>query len=179
MLAATILALAGAQAFSLPLMTQLSARTVTRQPKASPLLRAGGGVPDVPFASAYAPSEISALWVSLKKIYGSDAAARAAVEQNNQVLCPVYASPELLAQTHGALVKLVGKEDAQEIIAKNPAVLTCGAREIASADPAEIKSTASTRQILDKYVNKPEFLGVALLVVGLLRVIFLKAIEHP
>jgi hypothetical protein len=42
------------------------------------MLLNGGGVPDVPFASAYKPGEIRALWSALKKLYGSEELACAA-----------------------------------------------------------------------------------------------------
>merc|ERR1711918_108763 len=68
----------------------------------------GGGVPEVPFASAYQPRQLSALWGSLKRVYGSEGLARAAVQQNNQVMCPVYATPELIQTSHKELIALVG-----------------------------------------------------------------------
>jgi hypothetical protein len=136
------------------------------------LLGNNGGVPEVPFASSYQPAEIGALGRALKTCYGSDEAARRAVEQNNQVLCPVYATPELLLQTNAALIKLVGKREALEILLMNPAVLTCGARGIAEQDPAKIRSTASTRQALDR-VTTPTGLALSLLLLGFLRVAFL------
>lgn len=102
--------LAGADALSS--LQQLSVRTVhARLPVATMLLGSGGDVPSVPFADNYKPAEIAALWKALKQCYGDEEAARRAVEQNNQVLCPVYATPQLLTQTNAALVKLVGKEE--------------------------------------------------------------------
>jgi hypothetical protein len=121
------------------------------------LLGNNGGVPEVPFASSYQPAEIGALGRALKTCYGSDEAARRAVEQNNQVLCPVYATPELLLQTNAALIKLVGKREALEILLMNP---------------AKIRSTASTRQALDR-VTTPTGLALSLLLLGFLRVAFL------
>ena len=141
------------------------------------LLGNNGGVPEVPFASSYQPAEIGALGRALKTCYGSDEAARRAVEQNNQVLCPVYATPELLLQTNAALIKLVGKREALEILLMNPAVLTCGARGIAEQDPAKIRSTASTRQALDR-VTTPTGLALSLLLLGFLRVAFLVATKY-
>lgn len=121
----------------------------------------GGGVPEVPWASAYKPQEIAALWSTAVKVYGSDAAARQAVSQNDQIICPVYATPQLLSQSHASLVGLLGKEEALEIMMKNPAVLTCGAKELAASDPGEIRSAANARKVLDGITA--EGLTVALL----------------
>ena len=59
---------------------------------------------------------------------------------------------------------------ALEIMAMNPAVLTCGAKELAAADPAEVRSAAKTRQLLDRFVT-PEGLTVAVVIVLLLGVV--------
>ena len=146
----------------LPLLSLLHPPIV--QPlRAGPLSRIvmGGGVPDVAFASAYQPREISALWVAVKKVYGSESRARRAVAQNNQVLAPVYASPELIIQSHKALVRLVGSSEALEIMDMNPAVLTLGSKGVSSCDPDEIRSAARTRQFLHRAVT-PEGLSVAM-----------------
>ena len=128
----------------------------------------GSSVPDVPFAAAYKPAEIERLWRAVKQCYGGEASARAAVQQNDQILCPLYASPELLTQSKGALVRLMGREDALDVMLKNPMVLTCGAAELEKLSPDEIKSTANVRRVLDKVVT-PTGLAVAVLVLGLLK----------
>ena len=69
------------------------------------------GIPDVPYADSYKQAELSALWGALKKCYGSEAAAREAIARNNQIMCPVYATPALLTETKAALVGLVGRDE--------------------------------------------------------------------
>ena len=69
------------------------------------------GIPDVPYADSYKQAELSALWGALKKCYGSEAAAREAIARNNQIMCPVYATPALLTETKAALVALVGRDE--------------------------------------------------------------------
>ena len=128
-------------------------------------------VPEVPFASAYKSSDISALWNTLKKCYGDDELARRAVEQNNQVLCPLYASPNLLTQSKEALVAIVGSSEALEIMKKNPAVLTCGAQGLKASDPDEIRKLASARQFLDVYAT-PQGFAVFAVAVLLLNVLY-------
>ena len=167
-----LLILASVSAFA-PSPRQLPLRPVDApQPVRRPevVLIARGGVPDVPFASAYKPAEIAALWTAVKKCYGSEAAARAAISQNNQILCPLYASPSLLTSSQAALVALLGKEEALEIMAKNPAVLTCGAGYLEQSDPSEIRSAANTRQFLDRFVT-PEGLSVAVVCITLALVV--------
>eukprot|EP00316_Scyphosphaera_apsteinii_P026297 CAMPEP_0119306528 /NCGR_PEP_ID=MMETSP1333-20130426/7264_1 /TAXON_ID=418940 /ORGANISM="Scyphosphaera apsteinii, Strain RCC1455" /LENGTH=142 /DNA_ID=CAMNT_0007309845 /DNA_START=247 /DNA_END=675 /DNA_ORIENTATION=- len=137
----------------------------------------GRGPPDVPFASSYKASEIAALWKALKSCYGSDEAARQAVAQNNQVLCPVYATPSLLMQSRDSLVALLGKREALEVMLKNPMVLTCGSEGLANADPDEIRSTARTRQLLDKYVT-PLNLVLLVFALGLLKILGLIASKY-
>ena len=48
----------------------------------------------------------------------------AAVEQNSQILCPLYASPVLLTQSKAALVRMMGDDEALDVMLKNPMVLT-------------------------------------------------------
>lgn len=131
--------------------------------RAVPVMALGrSSVPEVSFASAYKPQEIAALWKVLQRCYGGEEAARSAVRQNAQVLCPLYASPSLLEQSYKSLVVVLGKEEALKIMAMNPMVLTCGS-DLEALDPNEIRSAARTRQFLDKYVTA-EGLGLVLIV---------------
>ena len=86
------------------------------------------------------------------------------------------ATPQLLSQSHASLVGLLGKEEALEIMMKNPAVLTCGANEIAASDPDEIRSAASVRKVLDGL--SAETLTVGLVAALLLFVAKLAAAPH-
>ena len=154
-----------------------SAASFTLQPAKQPTLRrsqpvtmlGGGGVPDVPFASSYKPGEISALWNSLKKCYGNEELARQAVAQNDQVLCPIYATPAMLSDSKKALVDIFGKDEALQIMSKSPMILTCGS-ELRSLKPDDIRSTANTRQFLDA------FKGPAVLALPLGLIFILKAL---
>ena len=91
--------------------------------------------------------------MQVKKCYGSEERARAAVEANNQILCPLYSKPELMGSTYAQLVKMLGKEDALIVMDKNPMVLTCGASGLAMQTADDIKSTANVRQVLDKLAS--------------------------
>ena len=155
------------------LLQQGSVRPMQTQPRRAPpiLLFGGGGVPEVPFAASYKPGEIAALWSALKSCYGNEALARQAVEQNNQVLCPLYASPALLSQSKNALVAILGKEEALEIMQKNPAVLTCGAPGLKASDPDEIRKAANARKFLDAFAT-PQGFGVFVVAILLLNVVY-------
>lgn len=107
--------------------------------------------PEVPWAAAYKQSDINALWMTLKKCYGSESAARAAVKQNNQVICPLYSTPAQMTKSYQSLIKVVGKKDALSVMAMNPAVLTCG--DLTGQDPNEIKRIASARRGMDGFAR--------------------------
>ena len=156
------------------LMLLLSAASLLRPvptPRMPPITLRLGDVPEVPFAASYKASEISALWNALKKCYGNEADARQAVAQNNQVLCPVYATPALLAQSKSALVGILGKTEALEVMQKNPAVLTCGAAGLQASDPDEIRKAANARKFLDAYAT-PQGSAIFVLAVLFLNVIY-------
>jgi hypothetical protein len=129
----------------------------------------GGDVPDVPFADAYKPGEIRALWNALKKVYGSDEAARQAVSKNNQVLCPLYCSPSLLNESKAALVQNVGKDEALRIMKQSPMILTCGS-ELATLKADDIRSTARTREFVDSLFG-PSGLVVVVTILVLLKLV--------
>ena len=145
----------------------LPRRAGLSSPRAASVVMALGGssVPEVPFAAAYKPQDIESLWKTLQKVYGGEEAARQAVRQNAQVICPLYGSPSLMTQSYDALVEVLGKEEAAEVLQKNPMVLTCG-RGLLDVEADEIRSAANTRQFLDKWVT-PQGLSVAIAVAEL------------
>ena len=123
----------------------------------------------LPFKDAYQAGEIKALWTTLKKLYGSEDAARQAVAQNNQVLAPVYANPALMSESKAALVAVLGKDEALEVMRKSPMILTCGS-ELRGLSADDIRSTANTRQILDKFFTGPQGLLILVAALALLKV---------
>ena len=79
--------LADAMLSVLPFITASLAVAPMRLPLRTPqpaVMLLGGGCPEVPFASSYKPGEINALWASLKKVYGNEAAARAPSHSSRQ-----------------------------------------------------------------------------------------------
>lgn len=117
------------------------------------------------FSAYHDPKLIDALWVAVRKCYGSEEAAVTAVRRNGQILCPTFASPKLISDSYGGLSDLMGTEEALEIMMKNPAVLTCGDR-IRTANPAEIRNFANFRRRSMQSRQRP--LAAVLTVVGLI-----------
>ena len=98
----------------------------------------------------YKDSDVEENFEALVEVYGSEALAGAATKQvRGTVICPIYASPELIRESKSALVEVLGEEEAAVIMRKNPAVLTCG-DGLLKADPDEIKRLANAREVLDQ-----------------------------
>ncbi len=99
--------------------------------------------------STYAAFEVEALWQAVLEAYGSEEAAAAAVRQvRGQIVCPIFATPQLVRASREALAANLGEDEALVIMAKNPCVLTCG-DGLRTADPAEIRRFAELRRVLD------------------------------
>lgn len=65
-----------------------------------------------------------------------------------QIVCPIFATPALVAASRAALVERMGEEEAKMIMGKHPCVLTCG-DGLLTADPDEIRRFAELRRVLD------------------------------
>lgn len=65
-----------------------------------------------------------------------------------QIVCPIFATPALVAASRAALVERMGEEEAKTIMGKHPCVLTCG-DGLLTADPDEIRRFAELRRVLD------------------------------
>ena len=116
----------------------------------------------------YDPKDVEALYEGLIDVYGSEDRAGAAVRQvRGTILCPLYASPTLLKESATALESLLGAEETEVILKKNPSILTCG-NDLYSADPDEIRRLANLREKLDQ-IPPSVLLGVTL---GLSAIIF-------
>ena len=101
------------------------------------------------FKKQYPSKDVEALWRELKAAYRSEALALQAVNQNPTILNPGYtAPPSVVGRSASALVKVLGKDEALEVMLKNPAVLQCGA-SLSKQPPDQIKSFASFRQAVD------------------------------
>jgi hypothetical protein len=113
--------------------------------------------------NTYSPDDIEELWEAVVEAYGSEGAAEAAVLQvRGQILCPVYITPDMVQESRAALAANLGEEEASEIMAKNPCILTCG-ESLEVADPAEIRRLAQFRFYFDK-IPPAVLLGSVLLI---------------
>ena len=125
-------------------------------------------VVDQRFRKEYPSRDLDTLWKVLKDAYGSEANALQAVVRNPTILNPAYTSPpSVVKRSKAALVDVLGKEGALEVMLKNPAVLQCG--ETLRAQPADqIKRFASIRAGLDSLpTNAPTVaLSVLTLLIG-------------
>ena len=114
------------------------------------------------FRKQYPPKDVEALWRELKLAYGSEALAVQAVSQNPTILNPRYTSPpSVVSRSASALVEVLGKQDALDVMLKNPAVLQCGS-SLSKQPPDQIRSFASFRQALDMFPDSSPtaFLGL-------------------
>ena len=75
-----------------------------------------------------------------------------------------------MSASKAALVELMGKEEALEIMNKSPMILTCGS-DLRDLSPSDIRSTASTRQFLDKFLSGPSAIISIVAFFALLKVI--------
>jgi len=73
------------------------------------------------------------MWAAWEAVYGSPERAEAAAKRNVKVLLPFLNTPATIRGAYAVLVDMLGKEEAAEIIEKNPGVLSC--------DPDELVST--------------------------------------
>jgi len=118
-------------------------------------------------SGTYSDEQVEELWDTVASLYESESAAADAARQCKYViLCPLYASPQLLRASHTALIQNIGEEDAAEILVKNPAVLTCG-EGLRNADRAEIFRLANLRQVLDRIPPQAIWATILVLVVGI------------
>ena len=89
---------------------------------------ARGGEPFV----AGTMAELTAIWKAMVKVYGSREEALTACKKNQQVYLPYINTPECIIGAHGALISINGKDWAAEIIRKNPGVLACNPKTLAT-----------------------------------------------
>ena len=78
-------------------------------------------------------NDVNQMWAAWEAVYGSPERAEAAAKRNVKVLLPFLNTPATIRGAYAVLVDMLGKEEAAEIIEKNPGVLSC--------DPDELVST--------------------------------------
>ncbi|KAL1496732.1 hypothetical protein AB1Y20_014325 [Prymnesium parvum] len=96
------------------------------------------------FKKEYTPQQLELLWGALLEVYGDAELAAAAVRSNPQVLNPSYSFCNTMLASREALEAMMGREEALDVMLKNPAVLQCGP-SLETLGPAEIKGFAAMR----------------------------------
>ena len=98
------------------------------------------------FKKEYPMAEIEQVWGALLACYGNEKDAIQACRDNYQILSPSYSFCNTLLASRDALVDMMGKEEALEVMKMNPAVLQCGP-SLDTLGPDEIKGFANLRAI--------------------------------
>jgi len=75
------------------------------------------------FKKEYTRQQLEQLWGALVAAYGSEALAREAVFSNPQIINPSYTFCNTLLLSKDVLFEMMGKEEALDVMLKNPAVL--------------------------------------------------------
>jgi hypothetical protein len=101
------------------------------------------------FKKAYPAKDVEVLWAALLKVYGSQPAAEAAALTNPQILNPSYSFCNTMLASAEVLEQMMGREEALEVMTKNPAVLQCGP-SLDTLGPDEIKAFANIRALGNK-----------------------------
>ena len=97
---------------------------------------------DVTFQRTYAPVELEVLWAALLVCCDGDAQRAAlAARRCPQIINPSYSFCNTMLESNKALLGLMSKEEALDVIRKNPAVLQCGP-SLEDVSPAEVKAIA-------------------------------------
>lgn len=101
------------------------------------------------FKKEYTRPELETLWGALLACYGSEALARQAVLDNPQIINPSYSFCNTMLASKDVLFGMMGKEEALDVMSKNPAVLQCGP-SLDTLGPDEIKGFANIRSLGNK-----------------------------
>jgi len=98
------------------------------------------------FKKTYPAKDLEVLWAALLKVYGSAELAEQAARDNPQILNPSYSFCNTMLASADVLVNMMGREEALEVMSKNPAVLQCGP-SLDTLGPDEIKGFANIRAL--------------------------------
>ena len=121
----------------------------------------------IPAAAANDPATVP-LWTALRKCYPNESAAQAALSRNSGLLMPWSNSPTIIQKNHAVLQSMLGKEDALDVITKNPGVLACDPGRLAISSAEEIKGVASFTAALAGARTPLTFAAAALATLALL-----------
>lgn len=115
------------------------------------------------FKKVYTKAQLELLWGALLQCYGTPALAEAAVLENPQILNPSYSFCNTMIASRDVLVDMMGKEEALEVMLKNPAVLQCGPA-LDTLGPDEIKGFANLRSTFNRIPENVRGLALSALI---------------
>jgi len=98
------------------------------------------------FKKTYPTKDLEVLWATLIKCYGNAQLAEQAANTNPQIINPSYSFCNTMLASQKVLVDMMGKEEALDVMLKNPAVLQCGP-SLDTLGPDEIKGFANLRSL--------------------------------
>lgn len=93
--------------------------------------------------------DLTANWRAFERVYGSREKALAASRKNSQVLLPIINTPQRITGAHASLIELFGKEEAGELVEKNPGVLACDPQSLLRTSKADIRNAANSVAAFD------------------------------
>jgi len=105
------------------------------------------------FKKEYARKDLEQLWGAVMAIYGTQTLAKQAVLENPQILNPSYSFCNTMLASRDVLYDMMGKDEALEVMLKNPAVLQCGP-SLDTLGPDEIKGFANLRNFFNNLIPK-------------------------
>jgi hypothetical protein len=114
------------------------------------------------FRKTYPTKDLELLWGALIKCYGTPARAEQAVFENPQILNPSYTFCNTMIDSKEILFEMMGKDEALDVMLKNPAVLQCGP-SLDTLGPDEIKGFANIRSLGNKIPESARFVALVLL----------------
>lgn len=101
------------------------------------------------FKKEYTTRELDALWGAMMACYGKQDLAVQAAFENPQIVNPSYSFVNTMVASKEVLFDMFGKEEALEVMLKNPAVLQCGP-SLDTLGPDEVKGFANIRYFGNK-----------------------------
>lgn len=96
------------------------------------------------FKKEYAQKDLDQLWGAMMACYGTKELAIQAAYENPQIVNPSYSFTNTMLASRDVLLDIMEKEEAMQVMLRNPAVLQCGP-SLDTLGPDEIKGFANIR----------------------------------
>ena len=127
------------------------------------------------FRKEYSQRELDQLWGAMITCYGKENLAIQAAFENPQIINPSYSFVNTMVISKETLFDLFGpegREDAMEVMLKNPAILQCGP-SLDTLGPDEIKGFANIRYYGNKIPDSARYAAIVGSIILVLAPIFL------